>query len=88
MNKSGRPIGSFLFVGPTGVGKTETAKQLAQDTFLVWERLVIWFNRWLHFGLTLGISAAIQIGMIWLLLVEAGQLTEQSTAAPLWQSCP
>ena len=29
LNKSGRPIGSFLFVGPTGVGKTETAKQLA-----------------------------------------------------------
>jgi ATP-dependent Clp protease ATP-binding subunit ClpA len=25
-----RPIGNFLFVGPTGVGKTETAKQLAQ----------------------------------------------------------
>ena len=24
-----RPIGSFLFVGPTGVGKTETAKQVA-----------------------------------------------------------
>ncbi|MCT4396865.1 ATP-dependent Clp protease ATP-binding subunit [Periweissella beninensis] len=32
-NKSGRPIGSFLFVGPTGVGKTETAKQLATELF-------------------------------------------------------
>ena len=32
-NKSGRPIGSFLFVGPTGVGKTELAKQLALDMF-------------------------------------------------------
>lgn len=32
-NKSGRPIGSFLFVGPTGVGKTETAKQLARELF-------------------------------------------------------
>lgn len=30
-NKSNRPIGSFLFVGPTGVGKTETAKQLAEE---------------------------------------------------------
>ena len=28
-----RPIGSFLFVGPTGVGKTETAKQLAMQMF-------------------------------------------------------
>jgi ATP-dependent Clp protease ATP-binding subunit ClpC len=28
-----RPIGSFLFVGPTGVGKTETAKQLASQMF-------------------------------------------------------
>ncbi|MBN1946610.1 MAG: AAA family ATPase [Bradymonadales bacterium] len=30
---SGRPIGSFLFLGPTGVGKTETAKVLADFLF-------------------------------------------------------
>jgi ATP-dependent Clp protease ATP-binding subunit ClpC len=28
-----RPIGSFMFLGPTGVGKTETAKQLAAQMF-------------------------------------------------------
>ncbi|MCF4061629.1 ATP-dependent Clp protease ATP-binding subunit [Pediococcus acidilactici] len=33
LNGTGRPIGSFLFVGPTGVGKTELAKQLADQLF-------------------------------------------------------
>lgn len=33
LNKKNRPIASFLFVGPTGVGKTELAKQLALELF-------------------------------------------------------
>lgn len=33
LGKKNRPIGSFLFVGPTGVGKTELAKQLAYEMF-------------------------------------------------------
>ncbi|WP_047999330.1 ATP-dependent Clp protease ATP-binding subunit [Lactiplantibacillus herbarum] len=33
LNGTGRPIGSFMFVGPTGVGKTELAKQLAEELF-------------------------------------------------------
>lgn len=33
LGKVNRPIGSFLFVGPTGVGKTELAKQLAYELF-------------------------------------------------------
>ncbi|VJX06273.1 Group II intron maturase [Streptococcus pneumoniae] len=32
-DEGNRPIGSFLFVGSTGVGKTELAKQLALDMF-------------------------------------------------------
>lgn len=33
IGKANRPIGSFMFVGPTGVGKTELAKQLALELF-------------------------------------------------------
>ena len=32
-SRKNRPIGSFLFVGPTGVGKTELARQLANEMF-------------------------------------------------------
>lgn len=33
MGDAGRPVGSFLFLGPTGVGKTELAKALAESLF-------------------------------------------------------
>ena len=33
LSEENRPIGSFLFLGPTGVGKTETAKALAWSLF-------------------------------------------------------
>lgn len=33
LNPEGRPLGSFLFLGPTGVGKTELAKALAEFLF-------------------------------------------------------
>ncbi|OUN38480.1 AAA family ATPase [Massilimicrobiota sp. An80] len=33
INDENRPIGSFMFLGPTGVGKTEVAKSLAEQLF-------------------------------------------------------
>ncbi|MDO4666559.1 MAG: ATP-dependent Clp protease ATP-binding subunit [Streptococcus sp.] len=39
-DEGNRPIGSFLFVGPTGVGKTELAKQLAFDMFGTKEAII------------------------------------------------
>jgi len=39
LNKEDSPIGSFLFVGPTGVGKTQLAKSLASTLDVHFERL-------------------------------------------------
>src|SRR5699024_10050431 len=40
LKSKNRPIGSFLFVGPTGVGKTELSKVLAEELFGTKESLV------------------------------------------------
>lgn len=40
LKKAGKPIGSFLFFGPTGVGKTHTAKTLAEVYFGAPDRMI------------------------------------------------
>src|SRR5699024_4706911 len=40
LKEPGRPVGSFLFLGPTGVGKTELCKALAQALFGTEEALL------------------------------------------------
>ena len=40
LSDAGRPIGSFIFLGPTGVGKTELCKTLAQSLFDSEENMV------------------------------------------------
>lgn len=74
-NKSGRPIGSFLFVGPTGVGKTELAKQLAHQIFGS-EDAMIRFDM-SEYMEPYSVSKLIGSAPGYVGYEEAGQLTEQ-----------
>ena len=74
-NKSGRPIGSFLFVGPTGVGKTELAKQLAKQMFGS-ENAMIRFDM-SEYMEQYSVSKLIGSAPGYVGYEEAGQLTEQ-----------
>ncbi|MCT2878167.1 AAA family ATPase [Lactobacillus delbrueckii] len=74
-NKSGRPIGSFLFVGPTGVGKTELAKQLALKMFGS-EDAMIRFDM-SEFMEQYSVSKLIGSAPGYVGYEEAGQLTER-----------
>lgn len=74
-NKSGRPIGSFLFVGPTGVGKTELAKQLARQMFGSDDAMIrIDMSEYME---QYSVSKLIGSAPGYVGYEEAGQLTEQ-----------
>ena len=79
-NESGRPIGSFLFVGPTGVGKTELAKQLAKQMFGS-EDAMIRFDM-SEYMESYSVSKLIGSAPGYVGYEEAGQLTEQVRRNP------
>jgi ATP-dependent Clp protease ATP-binding subunit ClpC len=75
-----RPIGSFLFVGPTGVGKTETAKQLAAQMFGNQDALVqIDMSEYME---KFSVSRLVGSPPGYVGYEEGGQLTEQVRRRP------
>lgn len=75
-----RPIGSFMFVGPTGVGKTETAKQLASQMFGNQEALIqIDMSEYME---KFAVSRMIGSPPGYVGYEEGGQLTEQVRRRP------
>ena len=75
-----RPVGSFLFLGPTGVGKTEVARSLAQVLFSS-ERSIIRFDM-SEFMEKHSVSKLIGSPPGYVGHEEGGQLTERIRRAP------
>ncbi|MFV0319972.1 MAG: ATP-dependent Clp protease ATP-binding subunit [Microbacterium sp.] len=80
MGDARRPIGSFLFLGPTGVGKTELAKTLAQSLFDD-DHAVIRFDM-SEFGERHTVSRLVGAPPGYVGYDEAGQLTERVRRNP------
>ena len=80
MGDARRPIGSFLFLGPTGVGKTELAKALAASVFSD-EDAVIRFDM-SEFGERHTVSRLVGAPPGYVGYDEAGQLTERVRRNP------
>ncbi|MGD6980745.1 MULTISPECIES: ATP-dependent Clp protease ATP-binding subunit [Citricoccus] len=80
MSDPSRPVGSFLFLGPTGVGKTELAKALAQSLFDD-EHAMVRFDM-SEFGERHTVSRLVGAPPGYVGYDEAGQLTEQVRRRP------
>jgi len=80
MGDQSRPVGSFLFLGPTGVGKTELAKALAESLFGD-EKSLLRFDM-SEFGERHTVSRLVGAPPGYVGYDEAGQLTEQIRRNP------
>ncbi|GAA4284448.1 ATP-dependent chaperone ClpB [Brevibacterium daeguense] len=80
MGDASRPVGSFLFLGPTGVGKTELAKALAETLFDD-ESAMVRFDM-SEFGERHTVSRLVGAPPGYVGYDEAGQLTEQVRRRP------
>ncbi|MFD6893696.1 ATP-dependent Clp protease ATP-binding subunit [Rhodococcus sp. NPDC060086] len=80
MSDPGRPVGSFLFLGPTGVGKTELAKALAEVLFGD-ERSMLRIDM-SEFGERHTVSRLVGAPPGYVGYGEAGQLTEKVRRNP------
>ncbi|TVU29825.1 hypothetical protein EJB05_21412, partial [Eragrostis curvula] len=80
LEKHGQPIGSFLFLGSTGVGKTELAKALAEQLFSS-EKMLLRFDMSEYVGVG---SATRLIGAppCYIGYEDGGQLTEKFWRRP------
>ncbi|WP_439592128.1 ATP-dependent Clp protease ATP-binding subunit [Microbacterium sp.] len=81
MGDAHRPVGSFLFLGPTGVGKTELAKALASSLFDDDDSAVIRFDM-SEFGERHTVSRLVGAPPGYVGYDEAGQLTERVRRNP------
>ncbi|NUP74670.1 MAG: ATP-dependent Clp protease ATP-binding subunit, partial [Sinomonas sp.] len=80
LGDQGRPVGSFLFLGPTGVGKTELAKALAASLFGD-ESAMVRFDM-SEFGERHTVSRLVGAPPGYVGYSEAGQLTERVRRRP------
>jgi ATP-dependent Clp protease ATP-binding subunit ClpC len=80
MGDANRPVGSFLFLGPTGVGKTELAKSLAESLFGD-EKAMLRFDM-SEFGERHTVSRLVGAPPGYVGYDEAGQLTEHVRRNP------
>ena len=80
INDANRPIGSFLFLGPTGVGKTEVAKALAEQLFNSEQHIIrIDMSEYME---KYSVSRLIGAAPGYIGYDEGGQLTEQVRRNP------